>query len=51
MRFVFSNDFRYLQVQIDAQGNLIQIVNLNKSITLPFTSQGFYWYEGNVDDN
>lgn len=44
----FSHDFQYLQVEIDAQGNLVQIVNLNKSITVPFTSQGFYWYEGIV---
>jgi hypothetical protein len=38
--------FQYLQVQVDDQGNLVQIVNLNKSITVPFTNQGFYWYEG-----
>jgi len=45
MKFVFSH-FQYLQVQIDSQGNLVKIVNLNKSITIPFTNQGLYWYEG-----
>ncbi len=38
--------FQYLRVQIDDQGNLVQIVNLNRSIAVPFASQGFYWYEG-----
>ena len=45
---VCSIDFEYLRVEIDAQGNLVQITNLNKSIVVPFTSQGFYWYEGIV---
>jgi len=45
MTFFFCH-FQYLQVEIDSQGNLVQIVNLNKSITVPFNSQGFYWYEG-----
>jgi len=44
---IFNFDyFQYLQVQIDSQGNLVKIVNLNKSISLPFTNQGLYWYEG-----
>ena len=42
----FFCHLQYLQVQIDSQGNLVQIVNRNKSITIPFSSQGFYWYEG-----
>jgi lysosomal alpha-mannosidase len=41
---------QYLRVEIDAQGNLVQIINLNKSLSVPFTSQGFYWYEGFPDD-
>ncbi len=44
-RIVFYH-FQYLQVQVDDQGNLVQISNLNKSINVPFTNQGFYWYEG-----
>jgi hypothetical protein len=38
--------FQYLRVEIDDQGNLLQIIKLNKNMTLSFTSQGFYWYEG-----
>ncbi len=38
--------FKNLRVEIDNQGNLHQIVNLNKSITVPFVTQGFYWYQG-----
>jgi hypothetical protein len=45
---LFSSDFQYVRVQIDDQGYLAEISNLNKSITLPFTSQGFYWYEGTL---
>ena len=40
------NRFQYLRVEIDGQGNLVQIDNLNRSISIPFTNQGFYWYEG-----
>ncbi|CAF4980361.1 unnamed protein product [Rotaria sp. Silwood1] len=40
---------QHLRVEIDDQGNLFRIVNLNRSITVPFTSQGFYWYEGFPD--
>jgi hypothetical protein len=48
---MFSSHFQYLRVQIDAQGNLIEIANLNRSITIPFSSQGFYWYEGMLITN
>ena len=41
-----KNRFQYLRVEIDGQGNLVQIDNLNRSISIPFTNQGFYWYEG-----
>ncbi|CAF1146005.1 unnamed protein product [Rotaria sordida] len=34
----------HLRVEFDDQGNLQQIINLEKNLTLPFTSQGFYWY-------
>lgn len=43
--FLFQN----LQVEIDAQGNLVEIVHLKQNITIGFTSQGFYWYEGFPD--
>ncbi len=38
--------FQYLRVEVDDQGNLNAIVNLNKSIDVRFTNQGFYWYQG-----
>jgi len=38
--------FQYLRVEVDDQGNLTAIVNLNKSITVRFINQGFYWYQG-----
>jgi hypothetical protein len=38
--------FQYLRVEVDDQGNLVQIDNLNKSIAVTFTNQGFYLYEG-----
>jgi hypothetical protein len=43
---VFENYFQNLRVLIDDQGNLVGIINQNQSITIPFSSQGFYWYEG-----
>jgi hypothetical protein len=38
--------FQYLRVEVDDQGNLNAIVNLNKSIDVRFINQGFYWYQG-----
>lgn len=40
-----------LRVQIDEQGNLLQIVNINKSIGVSFSNQGFYWYQGFPGNN
>ncbi|CAF4113363.1 unnamed protein product [Rotaria magnacalcarata] len=33
----------FLRVEFDDQGNLHQIINLEKRIAVPFTAQGFYW--------
>ena len=38
-----------LRVEIDAQGNLQHIVNLQKSFDVQFSSQGFYWYQGTLN--
>ncbi|CAF1682747.1 unnamed protein product, partial [Adineta ricciae] len=37
---------QYLRVEIDEQGNLQQMINLQKNINLTFANHGFYWYEG-----
>ncbi|CAF3727422.1 unnamed protein product [Rotaria socialis] len=34
----------FVRVEFDDQGNLHQIINLEKRIAVPFTAQGFYWY-------
>ncbi|CAF1508455.1 unnamed protein product [Adineta ricciae] len=33
-----------LRVEFDDQGNLHQIINLKKNISVSFAAQGFYWY-------
>jgi lysosomal alpha-mannosidase len=40
-----------LRVEFDNQGNLYQIINLEKRITVPFTAQGFYWYSSFPGNN
>ena len=43
--YIFSSILQYLRVEIDAQGNLQHIVNLQKSFDITFDAQGFYWYQ------
>ncbi|CAF4737494.1 unnamed protein product [Rotaria sp. Silwood1] len=40
-----------IQVEFDDQGNLHQIFNLNKNISVSFINQGFYWYPGFPGNN
>jgi lysosomal alpha-mannosidase len=40
-----------LRVEIDAQGNLEHIVNLQKSFSVAFSAQGFYWYQSFPGNN
>ncbi|UJR06766.1 hypothetical protein I4U23_011053 [Adineta vaga] len=40
-----------LRVEFDDQGNLHQIINLKKHISVPFTAQGFYWYSSFPGNN
>ncbi|CAF1497023.1 unnamed protein product, partial [Adineta steineri] len=42
---------QHLRVDFDDQGNLHQIVNLDRSIGVQFKSQGFYWYQGFAGNN
>ena len=35
-----------IQVNIDANGKINQINNLNKSINVQLSNQGFFWYQG-----
>lgn len=36
---------QYLRVEFDDQGNLKNITNRDKNLTLTFSTQGFYWYQ------
>ena len=40
-----------LRVEIDAQGNLQHIVNLNQSLAVSFTGDSLYWYQGFPGNN
>jgi lysosomal alpha-mannosidase len=42
---------QYLRVEINAQGYLQNIVNLQKGFDVAFTDAGFYWYAGFPGDN
>lgn len=35
-----------LQVQVSDAGEITQINNLNKTISINLSNQGFYWYQG-----
>lgn len=49
-RLNWNDDVLYilqnLLVNIDAQGNLQKIVNLQTNVSATFSNQGFYWYAG-----
>ena len=36
---------QFVRVELDAQGNLLQIINLKSNISVSFLNQGFYWYQ------
>jgi lysosomal alpha-mannosidase len=40
-----------LRVEIDANGNLQHIVNLQKQFDIAFSNQGFYWYQSFPGNN
>ncbi|CAF1685286.1 unnamed protein product, partial [Adineta ricciae] len=40
-----------LRVEFDDQGNLREIINLKKHISVRFTTQGFYWYSSFAGNN
>ncbi|CAF3921346.1 unnamed protein product [Adineta steineri] len=41
----------YIRVEFDDHGNLHQIINLEKGIAVPFTTQDFYWYTSFAGNN
>ncbi|CAF4002973.1 unnamed protein product [Adineta steineri] len=39
------------RIEIDEQGNLKRIINLQKNINITFLNQGFYWYQSYSGNN
>ncbi|CAF1134082.1 unnamed protein product [Adineta steineri] len=39
------------RIEIDEQGNLKRIINLQKNINITFSNQGFYWYQSYSGNN
>jgi hypothetical protein len=35
---------QYLRIEFDDRGNLNNITNRDKNITVPFSTQGLHWY-------